>query len=115
MTIGGKINALRKKQGWSQQQLAKKIGTSGPIIGRYERGEMTPSVEVAKKLADIFGVTLDFLVDDTGSAAEIKDKAMLQRLMDIEALELEDKKTIVQVIDSLLRDAKARKTYAAQR
>lgn len=115
MTIGGKINALRKKQGWSQQQLAKKIGTSGPIIGRYERGEMTPSVEVAKKLADIFGVTLDFLVDDTGLAAEIKDKAMLQRLMDIEALELEDKKSIVQVIDSLLRDAKARKTYAAQR
>jgi ribosome-binding protein aMBF1 (putative translation factor) len=115
MTIGGKINALRKKQGWSQQQLAKKISTSGPIIGRYERSEMTPSVEVAKKLADIFGVTLDFLVDDTGSAAKIKDKAMLQRLMDIEALELEDKKTIVQVIDSLLRDAKARKTYAAQR
>jgi transcriptional regulator with XRE-family HTH domain len=94
MTIGGKINALRKKQGWSQQQLAKKIGTSGPIIGRYERSEMTPSVEVAKKLADIFGVTLDFLVDDTGSAAEIKDKAMLQRLMDIEVLKLEDKKPL---------------------
>ena len=112
MTIGSRINALRKERGWSQQQLAKKIGTSGPIIGRYERGAMTPSVEVAKKLADTFGVTLDFLVDDKG-AADIKDKTMLQRLMDIEALELDDKKTIVHVIDSLLRDAKARKTYAA--
>jgi len=94
--------------------LAKMIGTSGPIIGRYERGEMVPSVEVAKKLADTLGVTLDYMVDDAGRNADIKDKAMLQRLMDIEAMETEDKKAIVQVIDSLLRDAKARKTYAAQ-
>jgi transcriptional regulator with XRE-family HTH domain len=114
MAIGERIQALRKRQGWSQQQLAKKIGTSGPIVGRYERGEMTPSVEVAKKLADTFDVTLDFLVDDTGRTAEIKDKAMLQRIMDIQALDTEDQKTIVHVLDSLLRDAKAKKAYASQ-
>jgi transcriptional regulator with XRE-family HTH domain len=114
MAIGDKIQTLRKQHGWSQQQLAKKIGTSGPIIGRYERGEMTPSVEAAKKLADTFDVTLDYLVDDTGKAAEIKDKAMLQRNMDIQALDTEDQKTIVHVLNSLLRDAKAKKTYASQ-
>jgi transcriptional regulator with XRE-family HTH domain len=114
MAIGDKILALRKERGWSQQQLAKKIRTSGPIVGRYERGEMVPSVEVAKKLADTFDVTLDYLVDDTGRAAEIKDKAMLQRLIELDALDAEDKETIVHVLDSLLRDAKARKTYAAQ-
>ena len=114
MAIGDKIQTLRKQHGWSQQQLAKKIGTSGPIIGRYERGEMTPSVEVAKKLADTFDVTLDFLVDDTGKTAEIKDKAMLQRIMEIQALDSEDQKTIVHVLDSLLRDAKAKKAYASQ-
>ena len=114
MAIGDKIQALRKQHGWSQQQLAKKIGTSGPIVGRCERGEMTPSVEVAKKLADTFDVTLDFLVDDTGKTAEIKDKAMLQRIMDIQALDSEDQKTIVHVLDSLLRDAKAKKAYASQ-
>lgn len=113
MAIGDKIQALRKQQGWSQQQLAKMVGTSGPIIGRYERSEMTPSVEVAKKLADTFDVTLDFLVDDTGKTAEIKDKAMLQRIMDIQALDAEDQKTIVHVLDSLLRDAKAKKAYAS--
>lgn len=113
MAIGDKIQALRKQQGWSQQQLAKMIGTSGPIVGRYERGEMTPSVEVAKKLADTFDVTLDYLVDDTGKTAEIKDRAMLQRIMDIQALDAEDQKTIVHVLDSLLRDAKAKKAYAS--
>jgi hypothetical protein len=56
---------------------------------------------------------LDYLVDDTGEAAEIKDKAMLQCIMDIEALDAEDQKTIVHVLDSLLRDTKAKKAYAA--
>lgn len=113
MAIGEKILRLRKEHGWSQQQLAKMIGTSGPIIGRYERGEMVPSVEVAKKLADTFDITLDFLVDDTGKLTEIKDKAMLARLTDIEHLDQEDKNTIIHVIDSLLRDAKAKKAYSS--
>jgi len=114
MAIGDKILSIRKDRGWSQQQLAKEIGTSGPIIGRYERREMIPSVEVAKKLAKVFNVTLDYLVDDTGDLADIKDRAILDRLLEIEKLEQEDKKTIVHVIDSLLRDAKARKTYSVQ-
>ena len=105
MQMGDKIQKLRKEKGWSRKHLAQMIGTSGPIIGRHERGEMTPSVEVAKKLAESFKVTLDYLVDDTDSVDDIKDKAMLQRLTDIEKLDQEDKKTIVHVIDSLLRDS----------
>ena len=89
MAISDKIQTLRKKHGWSQQQLAK-------------------------KMADTFDVTLDFLVDDTGKTAEIKDKAMLNRIMEIQALDTEDQKTIVHVLDSLLRDAKAKKAYAMQ-
>ena len=111
MTIGEKISKLRKECGWSQQSLAKQLGTSGPVIGRYERGEMVPSVEVAGKLAAAFGITLDYLVDTTGSIAEIKDKSMLVRLADIERLDSEDKKTIIKVVDSLLRDAKAKQAY----
>jgi transcriptional regulator with XRE-family HTH domain len=112
MELGEKILRLRKEKGWSQQRLAKKIGTSGPIIGRYERGEMVPSVEVAKKLADAFMITMDYLVDDTGKVTEIKDRALFERLLEIEQLDQEEKKTIVHVIDSLLRDAKAKKAYA---
>ena len=75
---------------------------------------MVPSVEVAKKLGDTFAVTLDFLVNDTGHTAEIKGKNMLKRLMELEALDTEDQKTIVHVLDSLLKNAKAKKAYAAQ-
>ena len=114
MNIGEKIIRLRKDKGWSQQELAKMVGTSGPIIGRYERCEMVPSVEVAKKLADAFETTLDYLVDDTGRQSEIKDKSLLNRIVEIEHLDQDDKKTILTVIDSLLRDAKAKKTCAMQ-
>ena len=64
---------------------------------------------VAKKLAESFKVTLDYLVDETDTVADIKDRAMLKLLTDIEKLDQEDKKTIVHVIDSLLWDAKAKK------
>ena len=111
MNMGDKIVRLRKEKGWSQQELAKIVGTSGAIIGRYERSEMVPSVEVAKKLADAFGTTIDYLVDESRQS-EIKDKSMLNRVVEIEHLGQEDKQTILHVIDSLLRDAKAKKTYA---
>lgn len=93
--------------------MADMIGTSGPVLGRYERGEITPSVEVAKKMANAFGVTLDYLVDETGSVAEVTSKEMLARITEIDHLDQEDKKTIIQVIDSLLRDAKTKKAYSA--
>ena len=56
---------------------------------------------------------LDYLVDETGMAAEVTDKEMLDRITEIDHLDQQDKKTIIHVIDSLLRDAKAKKAYAA--
>jgi len=61
--IGNRITELRKKKGWSQTELAKQIGASREAIGKYERDESQPSVETAKKIADAFAVTLDYLVD----------------------------------------------------
>lgn len=57
---------------------------------------------------------LRYRLDDIGKTAEIKDKAMLKRFVDIKALDSEDKNALVYVLDSLLRDAKARKVYASQ-
>ncbi len=111
MTLGEKILRLRKEKKWSQKKLAGMIGTSGPVLGRYERDEITPSVEVAKKLAEAFGVTLDYLVDESGTVAEVTDREMLNRITEIDHLDREDKNTILRVVDSLLRDAKAKKAY----
>jgi transcriptional regulator with XRE-family HTH domain len=104
------ISDLRKEKNWSQTDLANESGVSREIIGKYERGEATPSVEFAKRIADAFGVSLDFLVGE-GSTAKF-DKKTLKRIQDIEHLKDDEKNHIFSVLDAFLRDAKARQAYA---
>ncbi len=111
--FGNRVLALRKQKGWSQPDLGKAVGTSGAIIGRYERGEITPSIEVARKLADAFGVTLDYLVGDKDLPNVLQDKAMLERWQAIDTLTPPERERILSVLDSLVRDAKARQAYRA--
>ncbi len=108
--FASRLLVLRKQRGWSQPTLAKKVGTSGAIIGRYERGEITPSIGVARKLSEALEVTLDYLVGDN-ELNGIQDKAMLDRWQSLETLKIEDRERIVYVIDSLMRDAKTRQAY----
>ena len=92
--VGHRLHGLRKQRGWSQPEVGKKVGTSGGIIGRYERSEITPSIEVAKKLADVFGVTLDHLVSDREVPNILLKQVMLARWRDIDALEPFEQKRI---------------------
>lgn len=110
--LGRRILELRKACGWSQPELGKKVGTSGPIIGRYERAEITPSVDVARRLAEIFGVTLDHLTSDKDMPRALKDPAMLDRWRSLDDLPPEDRDKILYVVDGLIRDARARLAYS---
>ena len=108
MTIGEHIMLLRKQKGFSQSALGKEIGTSGDIIGRYERNIMMPSVEVIMRIADILNVSIDFLVGKTNL---IIDKDTLKRLEAINELDDEKRQYILNHLDILIRDFKARKAY----
>jgi transcriptional regulator with XRE-family HTH domain len=110
MTLGEHIMLIRKQKGFSQSQLGKQIGTSGDIIGRYERNLITPSIEVIIKMADVFEVSIDFLVGKTSFAL---DKQALWRLEEIDRLPQENKAFMFSLIDMALRDFKARKAYAS--
>lgn len=109
MTFGERIISLRKKLKWSQSDLAKKVGTSAPIIGRYERNEIKPSIEVAKKIADELGVTIDYLI---GGSDQIFDKKLLKKIQDIESLSEEDKKQVYELIDMALGYHKTKQTFS---
>jgi len=90
-SFGKKIAALRKDLKLSQTDLAKQLSTSVSVISRYERDEMTPSIDVAKKLAAILNTTVGYLLDETDQENVLKDPDMLKRLNDIEKMEKEDK------------------------
>ena len=103
-------NDYNERHPKSQGDLAQHIHASREAIGKYERNEAIPSVEIAKKIADAFEVTLDYLVDD--KAQPSFDKKTVKRLQDIDKLPEPEKEYIIKTIDALLRDAKSRQTYA---
>ncbi len=110
MSLGKRILELRKKQNISQEQLAKKLGTKGPAIGRYERDVAKPSIDTAIKMASILGVSLDYLVGNTNM--EIDSKT-LTRIMEVQNLPSDIKDKVFYLIDVTIRDAKAQKAYAS--
>lgn len=104
MTFGQKVAFCRKEKKMSQAELGKLSGINGDIIGKYERDEMKPSIETAKKLADALEVSLDYLVGDRD--LKVLDKKTLQRLEDIAKLPEADKQNIFYTLDNLIKAAK---------
>ncbi|MBK7980283.1 MAG: helix-turn-helix transcriptional regulator [Ignavibacteriae bacterium] len=88
----------------SQADVGKLSGINGDIIGKYERDEMKPSIDTARKLADALRVSLDYLVSD--GELKILDKKTLKRLEDIDKLPDEDKNNIFYTLDNLIKAAK---------
>lgn len=59
--IGMNIRVLRKKQKWSQEQLAEKVNVSRQTVAKWENGEAVPDIYKCQILADLFQVSLDQL------------------------------------------------------
>jgi transcriptional regulator with XRE-family HTH domain len=78
--------------------------TSGDIIGKYERGENIPSIDVAAKIADALGVTLDYLTKD-GQYEHI-DEETLKRLREIQKLSPENKQHVFALLDAFIKQTK---------
>ena len=110
LNIGSRITLLRKDKGWSQGDLAKELGASREIIGKYERNENLPSIEMALKMSNAFGVTVDYLLGEVEFASF--DKDLMDRIKDFENLDKNTKAKIFDVMDTYIRDAKARAAYA---
>jgi transcriptional regulator with XRE-family HTH domain len=104
MGFGQKLGYCRKEKKLSQAELGKRSGINGDIIGKYEREEMKPSIDTAKKLADALDVSLDYLVGD--GDLKVLDKKTLQRLQDIAGLPEEDRNHIFYTLDNLIKAAK---------
>lgn len=111
-TFGKRLRTCREDKSLSQQVFAKKLNTYHSVIGRYERDEMTPSVEVAKKMAELLETTVGYLLGEVNQTDTFKDPIMLKRLQQINGLPEEDKYCILYAIDNLLASANTKLSYA---
>lgn len=60
--LNKRIKSLRLNRGYSQVELAKRLGVSKQAVSNWENDNIQPSIEMLIRLADLFGVTTDYLL-----------------------------------------------------
>lgn len=73
MILADKIIHLRKKCGWSQEELAEKMNVSRQSISKWEGAQSVPDLEKILKLCEVFGVSTDYLLKDEIEEEEVKE------------------------------------------
>lgn len=111
-TFGKKLRECREAKGLSQKDLAKLLNTSYSVIGKYERDEMQPSIEAAKKIAKLVDTTVGYLLSESEQENVLKDPDMLKRLTEIEKMDNEDKSHILHVLDGFIKSVKLKNIAA---
>ena len=91
--FGEFLKRLRTEAGFTQQQLAERLGVTKSVVSYYELSERSPSPEVLVKLAGVFHVTTDHLLGLEGD----------RRTIDVSGLDSEDIKAVQHVVTALRR------------
>lgn len=79
--LGRRIGELRRRKGWSQRDLATRVGTTAGLVGKYERGIYEPRASLVRRIAEELGATTDFLI--TGHEPGTVPDARLRRLLPV--------------------------------
>jgi transcriptional regulator with XRE-family HTH domain len=99
MSFGKRLLEARKKKRIRQEELTEKPNTKGPIMGRYERDEMKPSIEAAAKFAGLLGVSFDWLVGHTDLEL---DKGMIQRIQEVSKMPPKEREHIFAMLETFI-------------
>ncbi|MDR6226640.1 helix-turn-helix domain-containing protein [Desmospora profundinema] len=71
MSLGKRLRTLRMRRKMRQEDIANLLEISKSAVGMYERGDREPSLETLRKLADLYGVTTDFLLGRTVHSTDV--------------------------------------------
>ncbi len=81
MILADKIIALRKKSGWSQEQLAEQLGVSRQSVSKWESAMSIPDLEKIIKMSGVFGVSTDYLLKDELEMETLSESADADELV----------------------------------
>jgi transcriptional regulator with XRE-family HTH domain len=110
MALGERVKQLRKEAGWSQAELGEKVGTDSQRISRYENGRITPSLEAIVRIAEVFDISLDYLLVDDVPRRRLHaaEHALGDRLAAVGELSEEDLASLLNVLDGLVAKSRLR-------
>lgn len=72
-TFSQRLRYIRKRHNLTQKEMGEKIGVSGPTITRWEQGQFEPSTETIKQIAEMFDVSVEFLVGSSDDESAKKN------------------------------------------
>ena len=109
-----RLREIREQSGFNQSEVAAELGISRQSYNFYENGKRDPDTLTLQKIADFFGVTIDYLVGrNTSEKPKKKIPKELKKLLDEEEITLngrmvspEDKEKMLRIIEALYYDAK---------
>ena len=110
-SFGSRLRECRKRKKLSQNELSNILNTNHSVIGKYERDDVKPSIDVVKRLAEVLNTTVAYLIGEAETDELFKDPAMLKRLKEINSLPDKEKECMLYNIDAVLRDFKTRQAY----
>lgn len=105
MSLAQKIVHLRKERNLTQKQLARIVGVHFSHMSRYERELSLPSIDVIKKLAQMFSVSADYLLFDDSDEmirANIADQELLQHFERIAQMSDREKAVVKAVLEGII-------------
>jgi len=79
MILADKIIENRKKNGWSQEELAEKLGVSRQSVSKWESAQAIPDMKKILQLSELFGVTTDYLLKDEIEEKPLQEIAPIDR------------------------------------
>ena len=99
--------SLRHQERLTQEDLAKRLGVSRSAIGMYERGKREPDLKTLEKIADIFGVDMNFILNHPGSGSgSSADTISAEYYTKFSALDQADQLKALGYIEGLLSEKK---------
>lgn len=73
MVLGNSLFHARKKAGLTQEEVAERLGVSRQTIGKWEADETLPDIRQSKRLATLYGVTLDELIEFDLDVSQVEE------------------------------------------
>jgi transcriptional regulator with XRE-family HTH domain len=115
MNIAANIKKIREDKGLMQKEVAAHINVDKSTYSKIEKGSRDVTVEELNKMAKLFNVSIDAIVNDEGNTPlEIimEDKSSVEQMQLIQQLEDEDKQTIFKLIEKMLTNKKFKDFFA---
>lgn len=100
-TLGERSRRLRKEKGWTQGELARRVGIKPSRISKYENGTYQPNLATVKAIADALGTTTDHLL---GCGPQPDSDSRLQDLLSrLDELPAEPRNAIAEMLNGLFK------------